>query len=92
MRTPHPARSAKAPPDAANRVPVSDGWIHELKHDGFRMLAFKDGEAVRLWSLNGRDWSAEFVAIKNAMRVAAVQSGHWSTSAGPTPSVGQALA
>jgi bifunctional non-homologous end joining protein LigD len=49
-------------------VPAGDGWIHELKHDGFRILAFKDGDTVRLWSRNGRDWSAEFVAITEAMR------------------------
>ena len=55
-------------PAIADRVPTGDGWIHELKHDGFRILAFKDGETVRLWSRNGRDWSAEFVAITEAMR------------------------
>jgi bifunctional non-homologous end joining protein LigD len=50
------------------KVPVGDDWIHELKHDGFRILAFKDGDAVRLWSRNGRDWSGEFVAVTDAMR------------------------
>ena len=49
-------------------MPAGDGWIHELKHDGFRILAFKDGDTVRLWSRNGRDWSGEFVAITEAMR------------------------
>jgi hypothetical protein len=49
-------------------LPAGHGWIHELKHDGFRILAFKDGDAVRLWSRNGRDWSAEFVAITAAIR------------------------
>src|SRR5215207_6989956 len=55
-------------PTLAHKVPVGDGWIHELKHDGFRILAFKDGDTVRLWSRNGRNWSAEFVAITEAMR------------------------
>jgi bifunctional non-homologous end joining protein LigD len=49
-------------------VPAGGGWIHELKHDGFRILAFKYGDSVHLWSRNGRDWSAEFVAIREAMR------------------------
>ena len=62
---------AQAPPAAglhrplstdADKVPVGDGWLHELKHDGFRILAFKAGDTVRLWSRNGRDWSHEFVA------------------------------
>jgi bifunctional non-homologous end joining protein LigD len=56
------------PRGLARKVPVGDGWIHELKHDGFRMLAFKDGDSVRLWPRNGRDWSAEFVAITEAVR------------------------
>jgi hypothetical protein len=38
------------------KVPVGDGWIHELKHDGFRVIALKDGDEVRLWSRNGRNW------------------------------------
>jgi hypothetical protein len=49
-------------------VAAGDGWIHELRHDGFRILALKDGDTIRLWSRNGRDWSGEFVAITEAMR------------------------
>jgi ATP-dependent DNA ligase len=48
-------------------VPIGPGWIHELKHDGFRIVAHKDGDVVRLWSRNGRDWSAEFAAITAAV-------------------------
>ena len=55
-------------PILASTVPAGDGWLHELKHDGYRIIAFKDGERVRLWSRNGRDWSAEFVAITEAVR------------------------
>src|SRR5829696_7497419 len=50
------------------KVPVGDGWIHELKHDGFRILVHKDGERVWLWSRNGRDRSGDFVAITEAVR------------------------
>jgi len=38
-------------------VPVGDGWMHVLKHDGFRIVAMKDRDEVRLWSRNGRNWS-----------------------------------
>jgi bifunctional non-homologous end joining protein LigD len=51
----------------ATTVPVGDGWLHELKHDGFRIVALKEGDEVRLWSRNGRDWSAEFAAITVAV-------------------------
>jgi bifunctional non-homologous end joining protein LigD len=78
MRTPHrwvrpkrqlpPGFIVPCQPTLADKVPDGDGWIHELKHDGFRILAFKNGDIVRLWSRNGRDWSAEFVAITEAVR------------------------
>jgi hypothetical protein len=53
-------------PRLASKVLTGDGWIHELKHDSFCILAFKDGGAVRLGSRNGRDWSVAFVAITAA--------------------------
>jgi ATP-dependent DNA ligase len=27
-----------------------DAWLHEIKHDGFRVIARKDGPKVRLYS------------------------------------------
>src|SRR5215471_18597750 len=33
------------------KLPEGD-WIHEIKFDGYRALAFKDGRAVRLISRN----------------------------------------
>ena len=76
MRSPAPAWRRRVPPAfippcqpvLADRVPSGDGWLHELKHDGFRIIARKEGDRVRLWSRNGRDWSAEFVAITAALR------------------------
>ncbi|MFL5132972.1 MAG: DNA ligase [Microvirga sp.] len=55
-------------PTLAAKVPTGDGWLHELKHDGFRIIAHKDGERVHLWSRNGRDRTGDFVAIADAMR------------------------
>src|SRR3954466_426246 len=74
MRSPL-ARDRRQPPGfirpcqpvLAATVPIGEGWLHELKHDGFRIVAHKDGESVRLWSRNGRDWSAEFAAITAAV-------------------------
>ena len=77
MRTPHrwvrpnrlqpPGFIRPALPVLAHRVPAGDGWIHELKYDGFRIVALKDGDTVRLWSRNGRNWSADFLAITAAV-------------------------
>src|SRR5215207_5410889 len=74
MRSPL-ARDRRQPPGFVRpcqpvislKVPVGDGWIHELKHDGFRIIARKERDHVRLWSRNGRNWSAEFVAITAAL-------------------------
>jgi bifunctional non-homologous end joining protein LigD len=37
-----------------------EGWVFEEKVDGWRMLAYKDGERVRLVSRNGRDHTRRF--------------------------------
>ena len=90
MRTPHrwvrpkrlqpPGFIVPCQPTPANEVPVGDGWIHELKHDGFRIVAFKEGDTVRLWSRNGRDWCAEFLAISGLSHRCPMHRRHdWST-------------
>src|SRR5690349_2803656 len=45
-----------------------DGWVYEEKYDGWRMLAFVDGEHVRLISRNGRDHTKRFPDVANAIR------------------------
>jgi bifunctional non-homologous end joining protein LigD len=35
-------------PTKAPQPPTGDAWLHEIKHDGFRVVARKDGERVRL--------------------------------------------
>src|SRR3954464_13621831 len=50
-------------PVLAPKAPVGEGWLHELKHDGFRIIAYKDGDRVWLWSRNGRGRAGGFVAI-----------------------------
>ena len=34
-------------------VPSSPDWIHEVKHDGFRLIVVRDGDRVRLLTRNG---------------------------------------
>src|SRR5215203_5155680 len=55
-------------PTLSDTVPSGPLWLHEIKHDGYRILARKDGDRVQLSSRNGRDWSREFTAIAEAMR------------------------
>src|SRR5215472_3342498 len=44
-----------------------DGWVYEEKVDGWRMLAYKDGQRVRLVSRNGRDLTRRFAGIAAAV-------------------------
>ena len=43
-------------------------WLHEIKHDGYRIIARKDRERVRLWSRHGLSWTAAFPLIVEALR------------------------
>ena len=56
------------PPTLSDKAPSGPLWIHEIKHDGYRIVASKNGDRVRMWSRNGRDWSREFLAVAEAVR------------------------
>ena len=43
------------------------GWLHEIKHDGFRVIARKDGHRVRLYSRPGNDLTYRFPLIVEAL-------------------------
>jgi bifunctional non-homologous end joining protein LigD len=46
--------------------PTGTGWIHEIKHDGFRTLFRIDGKDVRAFTRNGYDWSDRYPRITEA--------------------------
>ncbi len=51
-------------PTKTDRPPLGELWLHEIKHDGFRVIARKDGAKVRLYSQPGNDltlWSCSWV-------------------------------
>src|SRR3954452_17847239 len=67
-------QAGKAPPPfqepqlatLVDDVPPGDGWIHEYKYDGYRLLlAVGDGVATA-WTRNGKDWSDKFKALVKA--------------------------
>jgi bifunctional non-homologous end joining protein LigD len=47
-------------PSPAKRPPAGANWIHEIKHDGFRIMARRDGASVRLITRHGNDFTARF--------------------------------
>jgi bifunctional non-homologous end joining protein LigD len=61
-------------PRPAKQPPAGPGWIHEIKHDGFRILAHRQGRAVRLMSRNGHDLAARFPQIVDAVRSLPINS------------------
>jgi len=46
--------------------PTGQGWVHEVKLDGYRILARVEDGAARLYSRNGKEWTANFPAIARA--------------------------
>src|SRR5215472_11769690 len=54
-------------PTLARSVPDGERWAYELKHDGFRFIARRDGDRVRVFSRNARDWTDRVPLIVDAM-------------------------
>jgi len=44
-----------------------DGWAYEEKYDGWRMVAYKDGDRVQLISRPGRDHTSRFPELVAAI-------------------------
>jgi bifunctional non-homologous end joining protein LigD len=58
----------------ADKPPAGPGWIHEIKHDGFRILAHRQGHAVRLLTRNGNDLANRFPLAAAAVLALPVKS------------------
>jgi bifunctional non-homologous end joining protein LigD len=50
-----------------DKPPSGPNWIHEIKHDGYRIEARIDGNNVRLFTRHGLDWTARFRGIADAL-------------------------
>ena len=61
-------------PRSAERPPAGPGWIHEIKHDGFRILAHRRGRSVRLITRNGHDLGDRFPVAAEAIEALPVRS------------------
>src|SRR5437773_2818983 len=81
-RTPEPAgangagRAGKTslpdfvPPQLATLVqtaPEGDAWLHEIKLDGYRVLARIERGRARLFTRSGQDWTARFPSVTAAV-------------------------
>ena len=48
------------------KVPSGADWLHEIKHDGYRLIVQREGKRVRLFTRNGHDWSDRYPLITEA--------------------------
>ncbi len=49
-------------PTRGTKVPAGPDWIHEIKHDGYRLIVQREGKRVRLFTRNGHDWTESLPA------------------------------
>src|ERR1700710_2768401 len=53
-------------PTPSKQVPTGPEWLHEIKHDGYRLIVQRDGDRVRLFTRNSHDWSERYPLIVEA--------------------------
>lgn len=49
-------------------APEGNEWLHELKFDGYRLIARIDKGKVTLYTRNGKDWTRRFPAIARSLK------------------------
>jgi len=61
-------------PSPADRPPSGSNWVHEIKHDGYRLMARRDPVGIRLITRRGNDWSSRFPLVVEAVNHLKVRS------------------
>jgi ATP-dependent DNA ligase len=61
-------------PSRAQRPPSGPEWLHEIKHDGFRIMARRNRDGVQLYTRNGYDFAGRFPQIVEAVSKLKVRS------------------
>jgi bifunctional non-homologous end joining protein LigD len=80
---PEGARQAALPAQLAPQLatlldsppPEAQGWIYEIKFDGYRLLTRIDGDSVTCFTRNGHDWTARLQTLAKAVSEAGISSG-----------------
>jgi DNA ligase D-like protein (predicted 3'-phosphoesterase) len=67
VAAPLPAKWKPQLATPADAAPTGPGWVHEIKYDGYRTLAFIDNGQVRLITRNGHDWTHRYGALAKAL-------------------------
>jgi ATP-dependent DNA ligase len=61
-------------PSTADQPPSGPEWIHEIKHDGYRLMARRDPIGIRLLTRNGHDWASHYPLVVQAVNRLRVRS------------------
>jgi bifunctional non-homologous end joining protein LigD len=56
-----------AQPVTAAQPPSGPDWLHEIKHDGFRIMAWREDDRVRLLTRNGNDFGERYPLVVKAI-------------------------
>lgn len=48
-------------------IPDGDDWLYEMKYDGYRILAFVEGNSAKLITRNGNDYTNRFYSVANSL-------------------------
>ena len=61
-------------PSSADKPPSGSNWIHEIKHDGYRLMARRDPVGIRLITGRGNDWTTRYPLVVEAVNHLKVRS------------------
>jgi bifunctional non-homologous end joining protein LigD len=61
-------------PSPAKKPPAGSNWIHEIKHDGYRLMARRDPVGIRLITRRGNDWTQRYPLVVEAVNHLKVRS------------------
>jgi bifunctional non-homologous end joining protein LigD len=64
---PLPAFRAPQLATLVDAVPAGNGWMHEIKFDGYRALIAAKGDEVRVFTRSGQDWTDKFAPLVAAV-------------------------
>jgi bifunctional non-homologous end joining protein LigD len=67
-KAPFPARVGLQLARLVPQAPAGSDWLHEVKYDGYRVLLWRNGNAIRITSRGDQDWSARLPGVTGAVR------------------------
>jgi bifunctional non-homologous end joining protein LigD len=68
-------------------VPTGDGWVHEVKFDGYRVQAHKAGSRVLVFSRNGHDFTDRFAQTRATTPMIKASPATWNVMQRTAPKV-----